>query len=867
MKLNVAVLLIIATVCNALVSVEDGRKWADAATGVLNRLIPEHSADFEFVAVNTSDSTVPLPGLSNDFFTVEASGGKVTIFATSGVSMTSGAYWYLKEVANCQVTWGNNGTGDQLSLPAVLPDVARTTVKATVPIRYGWNMCTFSYSAVWWDEHRWQREIDWMALHGVNFPLALTGQEFVWMKVFERYNVTLDQLESWFSGPAFLAWQRAGNIRGFAGPLSLHWITEQAQLQQFILAQMRALGMKPILPCFAGHVPRVAKQVWPNASFTQSAAWNNFAPNETDVWSLDPTDPLYLELGSVFTEVMIDYFGTDHYYSCDTFNEVDPKTTNHTYLRAASAAVHNAIAAKDTQGIWVMQAWLFHSGYWNNVQLVEAYLSGVANDSMLILDLNSEAGVLATKYRQYYGKPWVWNMLHNYGGVRGVYGNMTEIATGPYISLHTPNSTMVGIGFTPEAIEQNPVMYELLTSTFWSPAPINVSFWLQRYVRQRYGAESPKAWAAWSTLFDAVYNQPGEPRSEIEWVPHWEQASFGWQNGNAELMFAAFKQFIDAWEEVPNAANNGPFLYDFVDVTRQATTMFFSDLHRQLDNEGWVVSAQQYNVTVSLVRITSLMKWIISTLDELLGTNVNYLLGTWTSRAMRLAQDNETDLFLYNAKNQITLWGPNAQICDYAAKAWNGLYKDYYLRRWSYMMDLLVNISANPSLSWNSWVYNSEALQLEKSWCANGSTVFPDVPPSQRSALEIANEIFQALNVNGSLLAAQYTTMDNTDSWGGDVVYTPTWTSSPHQLAVLCNQMEDCAGFTASGYLKQSLNPTSSIGSTLYTKKAFTDEKKPVKGQHGRVIPQPPRGHKGGTGTDRKSAGDEKSRLYGHTPN
>lgn len=49
--------------------------------------------------------------------------------------------------------------------------------------RYYQNVCTFSYSSVWWDWPRWEREIDWMALNGINLPLAFTGQEAVWQEV------------------------------------------------------------------------------------------------------------------------------------------------------------------------------------------------------------------------------------------------------------------------------------------------------------------------------------------------------------------------------------------------------------------------------------------------------------------------------------------------------------------------------------------------------------------------------------------------------------------------------------------------------------------------------------------------------------
>ena len=37
---------------------------------------------------------------------------------------------------------------------------------------------TASYSSAFWDWRRWEREIDWMALHGVNLPLAFTGAQY-----------------------------------------------------------------------------------------------------------------------------------------------------------------------------------------------------------------------------------------------------------------------------------------------------------------------------------------------------------------------------------------------------------------------------------------------------------------------------------------------------------------------------------------------------------------------------------------------------------------------------------------------------------------------------------------------------------------
>ena len=41
-----------------------------------------------------------------------------------------------------------------------------------------------------------------------------------------------------------------------------------------------------------------------------------------------------------------------------------------------------------------------------------------------------------------------------------------------------------------------------------------------------------------------------------------------------------------------------------------------------------------------------------------------------------------TKAFLFSAKNQVTIWGPNGEINDYSAREWNGVVGDYYYGRW-----------------------------------------------------------------------------------------------------------------------------------------------------------------------------------------
>ena len=202
-----------------------------------------------------------------------------------------------------------------------------------------------------------------MAMNGLNLILSFTGQEYVWQKFYSSLGLTNTEIKAYFSGSAFLAWQRMGNIQGWGGPLDDGWITSQADLQKQIVASIRQFGMSNVLPGFAGHVPAGLKRIYPNASYTQTAGWGNFNQTYSDDYLLEPTDPLFLELGEKYYQVLIEEFGTDHVFNADTYNEMDPSSTNLTFLADTNKAIYTAMATVDKDAIFLMQGWLFHSGW------------------------------------------------------------------------------------------------------------------------------------------------------------------------------------------------------------------------------------------------------------------------------------------------------------------------------------------------------------------------------------------------------------------------------------------------------------------------------------------------------------------------
>ena len=86
-------------------------------------------------------------------------------------------------------------------------------------------LVTFSYTAAFWTWEDWEFELDWLALRGVNLPLAWVGYEKTLLDTFKELGMTDAEIIPFFSGPAFQAWNRFGNIQGsWEGELPMEWI-------------------------------------------------------------------------------------------------------------------------------------------------------------------------------------------------------------------------------------------------------------------------------------------------------------------------------------------------------------------------------------------------------------------------------------------------------------------------------------------------------------------------------------------------------------------------------------------------------------------------------------------------------------------
>jgi alpha-N-acetylglucosaminidase len=697
-----------------------------AVSELVARILPKYKDSFVFETI---------PKRSKDSFNISTdTNGKVCIKGNNGVAMASGFYHYLVDYCHANITWDSR----QVEMPAILPKLKSPIGKSTLyDARYYLNYCTYNYSMSWWDWDRWQKEIDWMAMHGINMPLALTGEESIWSEVYKEMGLKNTDLNSFFSGPAYFSWFWMGNLDAWNGPLSAHWMERQKKMQLQILSTERALGMTPILPAFTGHVPKALKHYYPSAKIKNT----NWDAGFEDVDILAAEDPLFDKIGQLFLKKQTAIFGTNHLYSADTFNENVPPSNDSTYLDGITKKIFASMQTVDPEAKWLMQGWMFHynKAYWGEKQ-VSALLHAIPKDRLVILDLYSESHPMWETAHAYYGRPWIWNMLQNFGGNIGMFGRMDAVAKEPFLTFKKPEAgNMIGIGLAPEGIEQNPALFELMLQNVWASDTIAVSSFLHQYIRNRYGDTSTVLNQAWDILHKTVYNGglgEGTPESIIVAHPMLADSS---QRVRTSLNYEP-KDLVVAWklflEAAPKIYKNEGYLYDLTDVTRQVLANYAYSVYTNWRNDLALKDWKNFE------RHSGEFLLLMKDMDLLLASNRHFLLGKWIADARACGMTiEEKDLYEKNARDLITLWGGRASgLSEYSNRQWAGLIEGYYMPRWKMYFEYILGCH-NKETQIKLADIDAQILDWEWNWVNSTKEKF--ATKSKGNTLEIAQKLFQ----------------------------------------------------------------------------------------------------------------------------
>ena len=464
------------------------------AEALLKRLLPSYIESFQFQKLKGE----------KDCFTIESVKDKIVIGGNNANSMAMGLNHYLKYYCLTTVSWYADIA---VEIPEELPMVGEKVVsEARVDTRFFLNYCTYGYTMPWWQWKEWERFIDWMALNGINMPLAITGQEAVWYKVWSKMGMSDIEIRSYFTGPPYLPWHRMANIDRWNGPLPMEWLEHQVSLQKKILARERELNMKPVLPAFAGHVPADLKRIYPEADIQHLGKWAGFA----DAYRcnfLNPNDALFAKIQKLFLDEQKKLFGTDHIYGLDPFNEVDPPSFEPEYLRKIASDMYATLTAADPKAQWMQMTWMFYfdKDKWTSERM-KALLTGVPQNKMILLDYHCENVELWKRTEHFHDQPYIWCYLGNFGGNTTLTGNVKESGARLENALINGGGNLKGIGSTLEGLDVMQFPYEYILEKAWN-LNVDDDKWIECLADRHVGCVSQPVRDAWKRLFNDIYAQ------------------------------------------------------------------------------------------------------------------------------------------------------------------------------------------------------------------------------------------------------------------------------------------------------------------------------------------------------------------------
>lgn len=662
------------------------------AHGVLERTLgKEMAARIELRIVPTAD----------DGYRYLAEDGILQVEGANAIALCRGVYDYLRDRRLGTVGWA----GPRLRLPATWPDAPVTRGASPFPIRHCYNACTPGYTQAYWDWPRWERELDWLALHGFNMIMAPVATEAIGMRVWKDLGLTDEEIAEFHTGPAHLPWQRMGCIRNVGSGLTESWHRDQIALQRKLLARMKELGIEPVIQGFAGFVPPGIKRLQADVKL-HVTHWNGGFPVSQRPVVMLPDNPLWSEIGRAFISEWKKEFGEARYWLVDSFNELQlPKTEEQpaAMLARYGRATYDTLRAADADAVWVLQGWMFNyqRNIWNK-DTVKALVESVPRNDLLILDYANDYNPNWDDFEAFHGRSWVMGYVPNMGGKTAYTGKMDFYASQVAKTLARPaKGNLVGFTISGEGLENNEVLYELMSDTAWSRNAVNLDTWLPAYAANRYGAEDAVLAEAWQALHRSVYSS------------FTDHPAFGWQRMNlGHGSVYRDRKFVDAIQLfLSKAAEHGrrPNYRD--DAVEMAA------LALGLRADEWFVAARDAHGNGDTETFRQLVDGGLALLlqaDRLLEGHSLLRLQAWIDHARaRTGSPGEKDDWERNARHIITTWGP--PVNDYSCRVWSGLIRDFYAPRLKAMAEAMADGKPFHRHEWEArWVNGLGVTPVER---------------------------------------------------------------------------------------------------------------------------------------------------------
>lgn len=578
--------------------------------------------------------------------------GRIVISGSSEGDKALALGAYLRDVAEAHWSWCGSRYPSELPLPK-----ATTTVERVGEMAFAYNYCTLCYTMGYRGESYWREEIDRLALYGFNRALVIAGLPKVWQMTLRELGMGEADIRAFIPDLAATAWWAMGNLEGIGGPVPEDVIERDAELGRFLVKEMRAIGIEPVLQGFVGLLPNAMgrepeKYGLKGVRLFEQGEWGTLQRPIV----MDPTDPAFSKLAEIWYRNLFRVYGIDRAeaFAGDLFHEGG--SSEGVDVTAAFRSVQAAQQKASPGAVWMVQAW----GKNPTDEMVAGLDPKLTVVEKLVFDMSK-----GDQDTRVWGKlPVLWCELLNFGGNHGLYGGLDVVEKVP---------DGLGWGLLSEGLETNPWFYEEFTRRITGGRAESAA----AYARRRWGTDDPRLVEALGLLRRSVYSVPQKqegtlecvycafPTQKVESVSTWGPKT-GFYYDRADVVKARdlFEQVVKEKSELMDVET---FVYDLTDVRRQV----ISDRAREL---------LPATLTNAVARAEFLAG--ICEMDRVLSVSPYFRL----DRYQRLASELDPIHGPQSLVRMYTTWieptGQRRNLDDYAHRQLSGLMYFYY-GRWT----------------------------------------------------------------------------------------------------------------------------------------------------------------------------------------
>ena len=390
-----------------------------------------------------------------------------------------------------------------------------------------------------------------------------------------------------------------------------------------------------------------------------------------------------------------------------------------------SRQCYESLAAADPEAVWLQMTWLFWNErkYWTQDR-IEPYITSYPAEKSLLLDYYCERQEVWRQTQSYYGVPFIWCYLGNFGGNTYLAGNFKDIAGRIEGTFAEAGANFKGLGSTLEGFDCNPFMYQFIFEKAWdSPEHKDLDAYATALADSRIGFESESGRAAWKLLLDSIYVDRSVPGHSpiMNLRPSFKRSSSYHSSVRFTYENELLKKAVELLLQEPSHAS--AYEFDVVNLTRQYLSNGFEAQFAAYTN-AYLAGDRETMATLQ----ASLLD-IFDSMEKLLSTQTYFLVGKWIADARAWgANAEEADYFESNARNLLTSWGPRGNLLtDYADRTWAGLVSTYYKGRWE-MFFQAVNASLDAGKDLDEDALLEQIKDFEYDWWANRPGTFPSTP-------------------------------------------------------------------------------------------------------------------------------------------